>query len=193
MAVFLLGLLCLVAVAVEPVSAIRINVRKVAAAAGTEAQVVAESDAVRVNPAVERYRQYTLQYLDDDKEAAAAAKHYDELIKAATPGVVAETSVETKKELTRINAPVWGHATWEIEKMLENKAPARAAAAAAKAAAPFMKAAGEYQKVSCSCSSCYRSFVQFEFFIFSSMVLYCFALRNETCTLMIQSIVQLSH
>jgi hypothetical protein len=42
--------------------------------------------------------------------------------------------------------PVWGHATWEIEKMLENKAPAKAAAAAAKAAAPFMKAAGEYQK-----------------------------------------------
>jgi len=129
------------ATSLQGAAALKVRVQK------TQAQAQAQTRTeAGVNPVILKYKRMTLQYLADAKAAAQDAKRYEEMIKAAAPGVVSETSAESSKELARIGVPVWGHATWEIEKMLTNTAPAKAAAAAAKAAAPFMKAAGEYQK-----------------------------------------------
>jgi len=105
-----------------------------------------QADQPAPNPTLQLYRMRTLQYEKDATEAAKAATMYAQMTKQLVDSgtIKATTKSLASAEMARIGVPLWGHATWEVEKMLTNPAPGKAAKAFAGAAAPYMKLAGEY-------------------------------------------------
>eukprot|EP00397_Hematodinium_sp_SG-2012_P063054 GEMP01086289.1.p1 GENE.GEMP01086289.1~~GEMP01086289.1.p1 ORF type:complete len:239 (+),score=80.45 GEMP01086289.1:117-833(+) len=99
-----------------------------------------------MNPLLERYREWTLQYGKDANDAAVEAKHYAQMARDAVPAAVEAAHALGESEMDRIGVNTWAHAAWQFEKMLTNTAPVEAAKAAAKAAAPFNKAVAAYRK-----------------------------------------------
>lgn len=107
----------------------------------------AAAGASQVNPLLDRYRKYTLQYEKDAKEALGQATFYTaETKRLADQANAKDMELIVKKKLEFMNVPLWAYAAWTVQGMLNDPAPVKAAAAAAKAAAPYNKAYAAYDK-----------------------------------------------
>lgn len=114
---------------------------------GSSGEVSSEdaSSSTKMNPLLEMYRKWTLQYEKDATEAYQATVHYAEETKKLADKVNAGMmAVKVQKKLKDMGVDDWAYAAWTVQGMLNDPAPGKAAAAAAKAAAPYNAAYAAY-------------------------------------------------
>lgn len=97
------------------------------------------------------YERWTYQYQKDAKEAQDAAAKYAQLTAQEAANMdAASMHAEVAKRLKDMGVDTWAYAAWEVQNMLNNPAPVKAAAAAAAAAAPYNAAYAAYDKTKAS-------------------------------------------
>jgi len=117
---------------------------KAAASAGSRLQSAA-------NPLLAMYERWTYQYTKDAQEAEAAAAKYAQLTREEAAKFDPEgMHKEVAKRLKKMGVDTWAYSAWEVQNMLNNPAPKKAAAAAAAAAAPYNAAYAAYDKAKAS-------------------------------------------
>lgn len=112
------------------------------------------------NPTLELYRRTTAAYLRQAREAEEDARFYAQKTQEQLSLGAAQTRSRVAGALRSRAVDTWAFAAWAVQKMLDDPAPAKAAAAAEKASAPYEERLVEYEKAKSDYGSAAQSYAE---------------------------------